>query len=570
MKGQLRCCAVCGRAPVAMAKVDYCFTCWPGGPVVPPPCLRCGSTSHYFTSGLCIRCHHGARPGVDSCLDCYAWGATRHLAWRCIGCDRWRQLRKLGTCPSCGRTELPLNPRDGGCRLCRKQRSQVLAIRPRLWPIPDLIEANRYGQQLFFADMFNFPRSPDEPPVPAPEKIDPIVPVAWHQQVLFDWPWDLEAGRRCGFPSPPNLRLAAALAQAVDDHGARYGWSAGHRHNVRRGVRILLGIQDTPGAVIRYSEVFQLAQIGLSVPAVAAVLADVGMLHDDRAPAIVAWFSRQIGDLPPDMRDELGVWFDVMRHGSATPPRRLPRSDATLRSQLHSSLPALRTWAQTHPSLREIAREDVYAALPPNGAPRALMLQGLRSIFRVLKGRQLVFVNPTARMRGPAQDHPAPRPVDVPALRAALNSDDPTRAALAALLGFHAVRIKNLRLLHLTDLRDGRLHVDDHVILLARPALDRLAAYLDFRARCWPNTINPHLFINRRSNTHTRPVCIPWIANTLGMAPQTIRRDRILDEAFATSGDLRQISDMFGISVAQAYRFASYVHCADVAIGDPG
>jgi hypothetical protein len=48
------------------------------------------------------------------------------------------------------------------------------------------------------------------------------------------------------------------------------------------------------------------------------------------------------------------------------------------------------------------------------------------------------------------------------------------------------------------------------------------------------------------------------------MAPQTIRRDRILDEAFATAGDLRQISDMFGISVATAHRFATYVHSTEV------
>jgi hypothetical protein len=541
-----------------MTEAPWCFDCWPGGPVVPPPCLRCGSTQHYFTNGLCGRCHPFGPQRVDSCQDCWAWGATRHTGWRCIACDRWRQIRELGTCRSCGRPDLPLN-HHGACRLCTKQRTRVLATRP--WPIPDLLEANRHGQQLFFADMIRLKGS--HPPRRRPPATTPVIaicPVAHRQLVLFDWPRDLRAGRRHGFRPPPDPRLAAALDQRVNEHAARHGWKPGHTQSVSRGVRILLGVQDTPGAPIRYSEARLLAQLDLSVPAVTAVLAEAGMLDDDREPAIVGWFDAQVAELPVDMRAELAVWFDVMRHGSPTPPRRLPRADATTGNQLRSSLPALKTWARTHDSLREIAREDVYSVLPPSGDRRALMLQGLRSIFRVLKGRNMVFVNPTARMRAPAQQLPAPRPVDIAGLRAALDSDDPARAALAALLGFHAVRVTALRNLRLTDVRDGRLHIDDTVILLAEPVRDRLSVYLDHRARCWPDTINPHLFINRRSATHTGQVNANWVAKTLGMPAQTIRRDRILDEAFATGGDLRQISDMFGVSVATAHRFANYVH----------
>jgi len=70
-------CSVCAKAPVAMRGVTFCFTCWPSGPVTPPPCLRCGSSRDYYASGLCARCHTQAIPTVGSCLDCYAWGATR-------------------------------------------------------------------------------------------------------------------------------------------------------------------------------------------------------------------------------------------------------------------------------------------------------------------------------------------------------------------------------------------------------------------------------------------------------------------------------------------------------------
>lgn len=46
------------------------------------------------------------------------------------------------------------------------------------------------------------------------------------------------------------------------------------------------------------------------------------------------------------------------------------------------------------------------------------------------------------------------------------------------------------------------------------------------------------------------------------MASNHIRRDRIPDEAFATGGDFRQLTDMLGVSVAAADRSASYVHRA--------
>ena len=65
------------------------------------------------------------------------------------------------------------------------------------------------------------------------------------------------------------------------------------------------------------------------------------------------------------------------------------------------------------------------AVLPPSGMPRACMLQGLRSIFGILKGRKLVFVNPAARISAPQPARQAPAAVDLEALRAALDSADP-------------------------------------------------------------------------------------------------------------------------------------------------
>jgi hypothetical protein len=323
----------------------------------------------------------------------------------------------------------------------------------------------------------------------------------------------------------------------------------------------MLGTQDTPGAAIRRSDVLQLTRIKHSAATVADVITAAGMLEDIEPPA-VRRFHANTQDLPDPMRQELSVWLDIMLHGSATPPRRRPRSQACIGNYIRWAIPTLRLWAQTHQSLREIGHDDVVNVLAPKGVSRATALQALRSIFKILKGRKLVFINPCARLSAP-NDRKAPDPVDLQRLRANLNSGNPATAALAALLAFHAVRLWQIRALHLTDLLDGRLHVGDQVIVLAEPVKQRLAAYLDHRATTWPTTINPHLFIHRRSWMHDRPVTPWWIRKQLGMSGQLIRQDRILDEAHATSGDIRILCDLFGLSAAGAMPYIATVNSRD-------
>jgi hypothetical protein len=284
------------------------------------------------------------------------------------------------------------------------------------------------------------------------------------------------------------------------------------------------------------------------------------MLDEDRQPAVLRWFNANVAGLPAPMRHELTVWLDVMRNGSTVPPRRLPRNDITISTHLRWALPTLQQWATRHQSLREIGADDVAAALPADPMGRYTTLQGLRSIFRILKGRKLVFVNPTARLRSPQPESPGPAPVDLDKLRADLDSDAPATAALAALLAFHAVRIWQLRGLLLTDLHDARLHIGEQVIPLAPPVRRRLATYLDHRQRSWPTAINPHLFIHARSWDTTRPVSPWWIRHQLGISGQQIRFDRILDEAHATGGDIRRIIDLFGLTVAGANRYIATVN----------
>lgn len=119
------------------------------------------------------------------------------------------------------------------------------------------------------------------------------------------------------------------------------------------------------------------------------------------------------------------------------------------------------------------------------------------------------------------------------------------------------MRIYQLCALQLTDLRDGRLHVGGQVILLAGPVRQRLARYLDFRQQAWPDSVNPYLFLHVRNAGAARHVSPQWIRKQLGMSGQAIRLDRIFDEAQVTGGDLRALCDLFGLSVAGAYRYTS-------------
>jgi hypothetical protein len=573
-------CQVCGIRPPAMLGIPYCFECWPGGPVTPPPCRRCGSTENYWSSGLCARCNPNA-PGskspvwrnggpfaegkviIESCIDCYAWGVTRTLRWLCYGCKSWREVhRRVDECPSCGQV-VALHTRSGCCRLCHKQRSWFAKQTGRHLKGITLVEASRDGQQLFIANTFHVYHGRGQLPyhkkTPAVD-LSILRPVDWEQLTLFDRPRGLKAGLERGFLAPPDPDLVAAFNQHVNDHAARYGWKLAKTERAKRGIRIVLGFQDTPGARIKRSDVALLSRIKHSAQVVAHVLETAGMLDDDRQPAIVRWFHPFIAELPQQMQDELAVWFDVMRHGSTTPPRQRPRKDTTIGTKLRWAMPALRVWAREHDSLRAIGRDNVYAAIAgKNALARSTMLSGLRSIFTILKGRQLVFVNPTARIKvnEPAGD--VPPPVDLTRLRNLLHSDDPVKAALSALLAFHAVRIWQLRQMKLTDYRDGRLHLGGQVILLAPPVQQRLDAYLKYRHQTWPTSTNPHMFIHLRTWSHHGQVWPAWIAIQLGMSPQIIRRDRILDEAHATSGDIKQLVELFGLSIAGAMPYVNAV-----------
>lgn len=438
----------------------------------------------------------------------------------------------------------------------------------------DVVGANRQGQQLFLADLFqqhslrvrNGPtQRSDTPPHSAPI---PMLRPARHQQLaLFNVRHDLAAHGRVGLSLRADPVRAAALESHARQLAAQRGWSTRLTQDTCHGIRIVLGIQDSADAAINASDVALLSDLELPVWPVLEVLSDVGCLAEDRTPAIDMWVDRQLEGMPEPMSSELRTWFTVMKHGSPTPPRRRPRAEATINLHLRWALPTLQAWAADgHTSLREITREQVLDALPASGNPRSTTGQGLKSIFRLLKSRKLLIPDPTARVKTGQHEARQPLPVDLALVREALHSAEPARAAVVALTAFHGIRTGPLQRLQLTDVRDGRLYVEGRIIVLADPVRERLTAYLDYRNRRWPNSTNPYLFVHYRSAGRSEPVGKRWIWLTVGpgLSAAALREDRILNETHATAGDVRRLADLFGLSINASIRYATTLDHPDL------
>ncbi|MGH3814605.1 MAG: hypothetical protein ACRDUV_19520 [Pseudonocardiaceae bacterium] len=531
-------------------RVDYCYECLPGGPFTAPACRGCGSVE-YFSGGLCERCHPGGPLHLGSCRGCLAWGVYRQHNWRCWSCRWWHTHYPLGDCLYCGRTTRL--GEQAACRLCLAQARMHQEPGRAL----DLSAANRHGQQLFAANMlFKRHKNPRLKPRPRRARTQSqFSPLTWQQIPLFEVEPDTELVKARALAA--DSELLRYCQHIVGEHADKHGWSIKQTNDVIRSLRLLQVLQHTPGAKIQASDVAQLPQYGGNVNSTLDVLAAADLLLEDRSSHVERYFAGKTASLPAPMKAQLQTWLEVMLNGSATAPRRRSRDPQTARIHILGITPIVQAWATAgHQSLAEITAEQVRAALPASGSRRNFAEYGLRSLFTVLKQRKLIFTNPTRGMRATPVNTNVPLPLNTEAIRHALNSPNPAVALAVALVAFHALTDNQVRTLALTDIADGRLTLDARTIPLAGPVLVRLTAWLDHRARTWPNSINPHLFINRRAAPRGIPVSRPFPWKSLNITAQALREDRILQEIHATGGDIRRICDLFGLTVDGALRYA--------------
>ncbi len=548
-------------------RVDFCYSCLPGGPFTPPACTGCGS-DRYYNNGLCDACHPRGPLHIEACVGCLAWGVSRRYRSLCWTCRWWKTHYVESDCRSCHRHTFISESQV--CRLCWEHAHHLRQPGHAL----DVVGANRDGQQLFFANIQTsrqtsrrrvpYPTQGRAPRVSRPAVGQRFVPVDSEQLVLF------------GHAIDPAVRAARAAAvdtalirfcdDAVGNHATVHGWSRKHTNDVRRTLRLVSVTQHTPGAKINATDVMNVPSLHGNVSAISTidVLAAVDMLNDDRTSVEERYFIAQTTGLPATMRAELQIWFDVMTNGSTITPRRHPRDPATTILHIRAFAPILRIWAsQSHDTLASIEREHIVAVLPVNGPRRHSVEQGLRSLFRILKGRKIVFVDPIRTLPGTDTNTTIPLPLDTDAVRNALNSPRPASALCAALVAFHGLTVGELCGLQLTDIRDRHLHFEGRIIALAKPVLPRLAAWLDYRTTKWPATINPHLLVSLKTSPRLTPVSRGFPQGRQGLAIQALREDRILDEVRATGGDVRRICELFGITVETAMRYTNTLHHTD-------
>jgi hypothetical protein len=492
---------------------------------------------------------------ASNCPECLAWGVL--YGGYCRACYDFRRRHPSAPCAGCGRV-VPL--KNGHCRLCWLQAAS-LGTDPSVVTEDDLARVTCH--QLWFAGMTKMrgPRSgvrlrarlralAAPAPPSAPKQVDSgqlqlHLPGAGR---AFDWTQHAE-------PTSPALIRARRIAKAL---GEGHGWNAKLAAELDRALVILLSGHGD-GERLRYSElVGVLHRYGVSINRVAEVLAEMGLLVDDRIPAFDTWLEGKLAELAPAIAGEVRDWARVLRHGG---PRNQPQHCSPLRARRP---PRARRVARRYDHLREVTAGDVNAVAETLlGHPRRRTLGALRSLTRHCKKNGTIFADPAARVRVGHRDEPVILPLDSKEIDDATQAATTPAARIAlALAAVHAARPEAIRSLRLDDIDLGNRRLT--IGLVTRP-LDELTHrlmvdWLQYRRRRWPNTANPHLIINKQTASTTRAISDNALTAPFRRRAATLealRVDRQLDEALTHGPDPLHLAVVFGLDDTTAIRYCA-------------
>jgi hypothetical protein len=493
---------------------------------------------------------------AGSCPECLAWGVL--YGGYCRACYDFRRRHPSAACAVCGRV-VPL--KSGHCRLCWLQAA-ALAADPPVVTNDDLARVTCH--QLWFAGMTKMrgPRSgvrarararaaavalgSPEPKLPGSRQLQLHLPGDGR---AFDWDRHAE-------PANPALIRARRIAAAL---GEARGWNTRLAAELDRALVILLS-GHAGGEQLRYSELIGvLHRYGVSVARVADVLAEMGLLVDDRVPAFDTWLEGKLADLAPGIAADVGGWAKALRHGG---PRSQPRNINTVRRYVRAAHPVLVEWSSRYDHLREVTTGDIGAvAAALHGHLRRQTLGALRSLTRHCKKNHTIFADPAARIRIAHRDEPIIVPLSPNHI------DDATRAAATpaarialALAAVHAARPETIRALRLddVDLGNRRLTIGSVTRPLDELTHRLLVDWLEYRRRHWPNTANPHLIINKQTASNTRAVSDNALTAPFRRQAATLealRVDRQLEEALTHGPDPLHLAVVFGLDETTAIRY---------------
>jgi hypothetical protein len=353
------------------------------------------------------------------------------------------------------------------------------------------------------------------------------------------------------------------LLAAVVGYGQTRGWSPETLRRVQASLADLLASMPTLACPLDAAAVRQfLLERHLTALRVVEFLADQGLVTSNQHATLDRWLARRLAPLPIPIRAEVHGWVEGLRGRGPRASR--PRQAATIQGYLRAVTPALADWSARYRSLRQVTADDVAARLQPLAGPtRKLTLVVLRSLFRTLKARRVVFTDPTAGLAAPREPPPAALGLD-PARRAGLlgRLDRPDQRLIVLLAGVHALRCAQIRLLALdgVDLAAGTLLVAGRPRRLDALTLQALGGWLQLRRVRWPGSANPYLLVNQSTAGGLTPVTRGYVGavfGRLGVTAEDLRVDRLLAEAQATSGDPLTLTLLFGISDPTAIRYCA-------------
>jgi hypothetical protein len=473
----------------------------------------------------------------------------------CKPCRSFASTHPAGTCTTCGR-DLPVDA--GVCRPCRKQASLVAG--PGNKTALDLSAAAITGHQLRF--YFGRLASGDGRPTPGaaaaaaqpgPARLQP----RWVQLLLFDVPRDLSHASAQLPPLDPGL--ADQLLEQAGRLAELRGWSPRTLSLTQRGLRILMAVHG-PGESVRASTVRQLTARNMPFPHITTVLAEAGVLEDDRPDTLTAWLDAQLAGLPAQIRTELDTWLSLRRHGG---PRRRPRSRRTIIRDVRSIRTFLAGAGARYSTLRQVTRDDIttwLASRPGRSQPQDAST--LRSLFGTLKAERLIFANATRGVhvarRNPSV--PAPLPAHLLAITAEAAESDLALRVVVALAGVHALlpgQIRHLRL-DQVDLPGRRLDPGGLDRPLDEFTASAICGYLGFRSQRWPATSSPFLLVTRKTAHTGEPASRFWMSRLFQSLPVTaeqLRDDRIVEEALSGRADPLHLAAVFGFGSRTGLRY---------------
>lgn len=500
------------------------------------------------------------RPGTaaSSCPTCLAWGVL--YGGYCRACYDFRRRHPSARCAVC-RRDAPL--KNGHCRPCWLQAALQAQDPPA---VTDTDLATVTCHQLCFAGTTTMRGPRSRPPrrlrrgsTLAADPPPPALRPADGGQLQLHLPGPTRAfewAQHAELTNPALVRVRP-IAHAM---GEARGWNPKLTAELDRALVIVLS-GHADGERLRRSELAGvLHHYGVSVERVADVLAQAGLLDDDRVPAFDAWLEGKLAELAPGIAADVRGWVRTLTHGG---PRSHPRKIGTVRRYLRCVHPVLVEWSTQYDHLREVHAGDVTAiAAALRGHPRRQTLIALRSLMRHCRRTGTIFADPAARIRVSRPEQSPILPLTPEQIQDITHAATTPAARLAlALAAVHAARPRAIRMLGLDDLDLGNRRLT--IAGVARP-LDELTHRLalewltDRRAR-WPHTANPHLIINKQTASTTRPVSENALTAPFRAAAATLealRVDRQLDEALSHGPDPLHLAVVFGLAETTAIRYS--------------